>query len=97
MSPPVWFKTLDHLASVPGNGYTDLTAPRGCNQDGIAAALGITRAHVALNLKNLVNRELVMVRLLHVPGKNRKVRTYQLTFYGYKFLHELHTRRGQEV
>ena len=97
MSPPIWFRALDHLAKVPGNGFTDLTAPRGCNQDGIAAALGITRAHVALNLKKLVKGELVQVQLLHIPGKGRRVKSYQLTMAGYRLLQELRARRIREA
>ena len=94
---PIWFRTLDHLAKVSENGYTDLTAPRGSDQTGIAAALGITRAHVAINLRGLVRRELVRVQLLHIPGKGRRVKSYQLTMTGYRLLQELQARRIREA
>ncbi len=48
-------------------------------QDGIGAALGISRAHVALELKRLRDANKVVERMAHVAGARTRRKVYDLT------------------
>ena len=52
-------------------------------QPGIAAELGITRAHAAIIISRTNEKyEYIEKRLLHVPGHNRRVHCFFLTPHG---------------
>jgi tetratricopeptide (TPR) repeat protein len=53
--------------------------PRETTQDGIAGALGISRAHAALELKRLKASARVEERMAHVPGARTRRKVYFLT------------------
>ena len=52
--------------------------PFGTTQDGIAAALGITRAHASIVLKKLADNGEVSSIIAHIPHNKRKRKTYFL-------------------
>ena len=60
--------------------YSDaFECPRETTQDGIAAALGISRAHAALELKRLKTSARVEERMAHVAGARSRRKVYFLT------------------
>lgn len=69
-------RIVEYLEQLPTD---ELTArdpwPRDATQDGIAAAIGISRAHVALEMKKLEGKRLVEALRAHVDdnGCRRKV------------------------
>ena len=83
---PCWYVVLSRLAQLPTPSYNNVAGPRGSNQDAIAPATGLSRAHVALILGRLRRRDAVDVQLLHVAGKSRRVRAYRITPWGFKLL-----------
>ena len=58
-------------------------------QDGIASRLGISRAHVALELKRLEKRNQVEYRLAHVVKAKSRRKVYSLTMAGDKLANDL--------
>ena len=69
-------RILAYLEELPvGELTTKDPWPADATQDGIAAALGLSRAHVALELKRLLGKRLVETTKAHVQpdGTRRKV------------------------
>jgi DNA-binding transcriptional regulator GbsR (MarR family) len=66
------------------NGDLDFVAPPELTQDGISAALGITRPHASLVLKKLVSDGFVEARLVHIRGGRRRRTAYILSPSGYQ-------------
>jgi len=60
----------------------DFDVPMDVSQDGIAAALRISRAHAAIELKKLKESEEVSERLAHIKKGKTKRKTYFLTSKG---------------
>ncbi len=60
----------------------DYDVPLDVTQDGIASALRISRAHAAIELKKLKEREEVKERLAHVKGGKARRKVYFLTIKG---------------
>lgn len=58
--------------------------PRYACQDGIAEAVGISRAHAALELTTLEEEGVVETRLGHVDGSRRRRKVYCLKYNGGK-------------
>lgn len=54
--------------------------PREITQEGIADALGTTRANVAITLSRM--GDMVEYKLLKAPGHSRRVKAYFITPYG---------------
>ena len=79
MDNPAYTVGERSLAYLEGLPLDDLTSrdpwPGDATQDGIASALGLSRAHVALDLQRLVGKRLVETTKAHVPpdGTRRKV------------------------
>lgn len=59
-----------------GKMSENFVAPLGVTQNGIATALGISRAHVATDLKKLMGKGYVEESLRHVEGKPRQLVVY---------------------
>lgn len=57
------------------------TAPYIRCQDGLAEALGVSRAHVAVEVKKLLNQGLIEEKLRHVNGQYKR-KVYYLTDAG---------------
>jgi len=70
-------RVLVHLAGFArfGDAYE---CPKEMTQDGIAAALGISRAHTALELKRLRSSGKVEERMAHVEGARTRRKVYVL-------------------
>ena len=64
--------------------------PIDISQDGIAAALRISRAHAALELKKLKDSKLVSERLSHIKKGRTKRKVYFLTLNGEARSKEIH-------
>lgn len=47
-------------------------------QDGIASAIGVSRAHAALELSRLSKEGIVDVKLAHIKGYHRRKKVYYL-------------------
>ena len=68
-----WVLVLKYLGGFNPEQH-EYVAPFSLTQDGIAEGVGISRAHVSLVLKDLVGREFVESRLVHiVNGKRRRI------------------------
>ena len=80
---PHWHRVLEHVSKYPRE-QLEFSAPWELTQDGISDAVGITRAHVALVLKNLVARGQVESYLAHVRGCGRRRKVYRVTHSGYR-------------
>ncbi len=80
---PHWLRTLQYLKQ-HCNGDLDFVAPPELTQDGIAAALGITRPHASLVLKKLVSDGFVEARILHIRGGRRRRTAYILSPSGFQ-------------
>ncbi len=79
--PPHWLRALQHLKQYnPEN--VDYVAPFALTQDGIAAALGITRPHASLILKRLIGDGLVEKRLVYICGGSRRRQAYVISRSG---------------
>ena len=70
--------------------------PYGMTQDGIAAALGISRAHASLELKKLAGKGHVGSIIAHTPHAKRKRRTYYLEPCGKYVVTEINERMIKE-
>lgn len=69
---------LLHLSQYSNRRPNVYNMPFAVTQDGIAEALGISRAHVSLELKKLKDNGRVSSILAHTPRAKRKRRTYYL-------------------
>jgi hypothetical protein len=58
--------------------------PKYACQDGIAEAVGISRAHAALELTTLEEDGIIETRLGHVEGSHRRRKVYYLKYNGGK-------------
>jgi len=67
-----------HLNKYAGKLPDVYNMPFDTTQDGMAAALGISRAHACFELKKLANKGLVGFITAHTPGSSRKVMAYYL-------------------
>jgi hypothetical protein len=72
-------RIVDHLRSVPKvDAFTSRDVwPRATTQGGIAEAIGISRAHVALELKRLEAKGQVVRMLAHVERAPRRYAVYR--------------------
>ena len=82
MSEPHWVRVLRCLKDFNPEQH-EYVAPFSLTQDGIAEAVGISRAHCSLVLKDLVQRELVEDRLVYVVGGKRRRKVYVVTGRGW--------------
>ncbi len=70
---------LNKFRHVP---YEKYGMPYGMTQDGIAVALGISRAHASIELKKLVEKNRVEIRGAHIRTGKRVLNVYSLTNEG---------------
>ena len=80
-APPHWLRALQYLHQYNPEKF-DFVAPYELTQDGIAAALDITRAHTSLVLKKLQEDGFVEGRLLHIIGGCRRRTAYVISSQG---------------
>ncbi len=66
--------------------------PPGMSQAGIAASLGITRAHAAIELRRQMDVGRVAVRIAHVTGAPTRRKVYALTPRGLGIVHSVRGR-----
>ena len=85
---PLWIGALQHLRRYSVADYV-VTASFEATQLGIGSSVGISRAHAALLLTDLVKRQLVETRLLHIKGNGRRRKAYFVTHLGWAALREL--------
>jgi hypothetical protein len=73
-------RILDHLRAQPLEELREQfdAWPPEATQDGIAAALDLTRAHVALELKRLMAKGDVEQLIAHVTGGKNRRRVYRI-------------------
>lgn len=77
-------RILLHLLKYPSEGpEVGYSAPFALTQDGIAGAVGITRAHASMGLKEMGEMGTVTRQKAHVKGSRSKRYTYCLTSKGY--------------
>lgn len=88
LRPSVLVRTAVHLATLCQDEPAMFGASNGLTQDGIAAALGKARSHIAIELDRLAKRGLVQQKLSHVLGRSRCVRVYYLTSSGHELAQE---------
>jgi tetratricopeptide (TPR) repeat protein/DNA-binding MarR family transcriptional regulator len=81
-------RVLIHLSCLSRH-REDFVCPPDMTQDGIASRLGISRAHVALELKRLEKRSQVEYRLAHVVRAKSRRKVYSLTRAGDEIAGEL--------
>ena len=81
-------RVLIHL-SCYSRHREDFVCPPEITQDGMALRLGISRAHVALELKRLKERRHVEYRLAHVVKAKCRRKVYHLTQAGEELAREL--------
>ena len=68
-----------HLSRFPGYyPGDDYTIPFDLTQDGIASVVGITRAHVSIDLKKLIELDYVVGWQAHLKGSRTKRFVYAL-------------------
>ncbi len=71
-------RILEFLDQLPVDELTTRdTWPADATQDGIAAAVGISRAHVALEMKRLMGKRLVEGLHAHVNGNGARRKVYR--------------------
>lgn len=71
-------RIMEFLDQLPVNELTTKdTWPVDATQDGIAAAIGISRAHVALEMKRLMGKRLVEGLHAHVHGNGARRKVYR--------------------
>lgn len=75
---PHWLRALQHLRQY-NPAQHDYVAPFALTQDGIAAAIGITRPHMCLVLKKLIEDGFVEKRLVHITGGSRRRQAYVIS------------------
>jgi hypothetical protein len=66
------------------NFENEYVAPKDCTQMGIARVFGLSRAHVALEVKRLLDKKYVEKHLKHIVNYPTKLLTYNLTSEGWK-------------
>ena len=76
-----WVLVLKYLGGFNPEQH-EYVAPFCLTQDGIAEGVGISRAHVSLVLNDLVGRELVESRLVHIVDGSRRRKVYLVTGKG---------------
>jgi len=81
-----------HLNKFSGRRLSEYSMPFEVTQDGIAAALGITRAHASIELKKLSEKDHVGYITAHTPKSTRKRRTYYLEPQGKSVVPEINER-----
>ena len=78
--------TIGNRVLIHLSGYSrfrdEYVCPQDMTQDGIASRLGISRAHVALELKRLRQKDQVEYRLAHVAMAKSRRKVYSLTRAG---------------
>ncbi len=74
-------RVLLHL-SLFAQHREEFDVPRGVTQQGIAKHLGLSRSHVALELKKLGEEGFLETRLAHVKGAKSRRKVYFNTFQG---------------
>ena len=70
--------------------------PLDTTQDGIATALGISRAHACFELKKLTEKGWVGFIAAHTPGSPRKMMTYYLMPSGLSAIPDIYGRMRKE-
>ena len=85
---PLKIRLLFHLKQFNSEKYT-FDGPVELTQDGIAQALGISRAHASITIKRANDKGWIETRLLHIDGHKRRVRAYVLNPTGYLAVKEL--------
>ena len=91
---PTRYRILDFLRRINGSNEDDLMAPVSACQQGIAAELGFTSGRVSSTLTRADKIGLVSRTLRHVPGRQRRMKTYRLTEKGYGWLLEYERSKG---
>lgn len=81
-------RVLIHLSCYSKHSE-DYVCPPEMTQDGMALKLGISRAHAALELKRLKERNQVEHRLAHVNGAKSRRKVYSLTMTGERLARDL--------
>ncbi len=81
-------RVLIHLSCYSKHGE-EYVCPSEMTQDGMALKLGISRAHAALELKRLRERNHVENRLAHVNGAKTRRKVYSLTLAGERLARDL--------
>ena len=87
-TPTTRYRILDLLRRINGGNEDDFMAPVSACQQGIAAELGFTSGRVSSTLTRADKIGLVSRTLRHVPGRQRRMKTYRLTEKGYGWLRE---------
>lgn len=83
---------LVHMNRFALREFSEYSMPYGLTQDGIAVAVGITRAHVSLELKKLREKDLVEMKLAHVTERGAKRNVYYLKPSGLTEAHRVEER-----
>jgi hypothetical protein len=79
----------------PGISQT-IVASEDRTQDGIAAACGVTRPHVTIELGRAKREGMVTEELCHIEGRQRRAYAYTLTFKGMREAEKIKEReKGQ--
>jgi hypothetical protein len=91
MLAPTGDRMLVHLSGF-SRFAEEIDCPAEVTQDGIARAVGISRAHAALEVKRLGGLGRVLQRLAHVRGSRNRRKVYFLTGAGLARVAELRER-----
>ncbi|MEE9173555.1 MAG: tetratricopeptide repeat protein [Thermoplasmata archaeon] len=75
----------------------EFDVPKAVTQQGIAQALGLSRSHIALELKKLLEESSLESRLAHVQGARSRRKVYFNTFQGERLAATLRERAHSEV
>jgi len=81
-------RSLIHIA-IHAKHPEDLVAPRAIAISGVGEALGVSRAHAAMALKEAGGRGLLERRQKHVNGEPRQIWVYFPTQAGLEFIEKL--------
>ncbi len=73
-----------HLNKFRGTPYEKYGMPYGMTQNGIAVALGISRAHACIELQKLIDSEMVEFEQCHIRRASKRMNVYSLTNKGYE-------------
>ncbi len=88
-------RILEFLDQLPVDELTTKdTWPADATQQGIAAAVGISRAHVALEMKRLMGKRLVEGLHAHVHGNGVRRKVYRAID---ERRHAVYTQQGERV
>lgn len=75
----VWERIRDHLEGLHLDDLTDRDVwPRQATQEGIAEAVGVSRAHVALEIKRRAARAGIERTMAHVAGESLRRVVYRI-------------------